>query len=205
MEEIRLELEDKVLNGLLTFDLASRQQTPADSEERSNSRIDAQNSKDINSEGACRKSNTTANAVEGDVDSGDESDLAPQVEALLKRVRAGPKIVQEADEALDDAELNSDDWPPSDVHIEEGVPDSADEMEVSEEEAEAETQRQASLPQDETKDSQVAEADEGATDFEDIGIMGKRYDLGKMAEGGHGGKIMFIFQKVSDGKRKGRA
>jgi hypothetical protein len=206
MEEIRLELEDKILNGLLTFDLASRQETPAESEERSMSRNTAQGSKDYNSETASKISNTTANDVDQEMDSGDESDLAPQVEALLKRVRGGPKIVGDTADALDDGQLNSDDWPPSEEDVEEGVPDSADEMEDAEEKAESKAQPNASPPPDEPKEMAMTEAAfADASDAGDNGTMAKRYDLGKMAEGGHGGKIMFIFQKVSDGKRKGKA
>jgi hypothetical protein len=205
-EEIRLELEDKILNGLLTFDLASRQETPAESEETSNSRITAQGSKGTNSETASKRSNTTANDIDQDIDSGDESDLAPQVEALLKRVRGGPKIVEDADDAMDDEQLNSDDWPPSEEDVEEEVPDSADEMEDAEEKAESKAQPNASPPPDEPKEMVITEATlADASDVGDNGIMAKRYDLGKMAEGGHGGRIMFIFQKVSDGKRKGKA
>lgn len=202
MEEIRLELEDKILNGLLTFDLASRQETPADSEDKSYSRTTAPEPEERNSETASRKSNMTTDNIDDGGDSGDESDLAPQVEALLKRVREGPKFIQDAGEE----QLGSEDWPPSDEDAEEGVPDSADEMEVSDEELNMAAREKASPPPNDKKEAKIDEMTHvHAGDGGETGIAGKRYDLGKMAEGGHGGKIMFIFQKVSDGKRKGKA
>lgn len=205
MEEIRLELEDKILNGLLTFDLASRQTSPVAVDRKAKSE-DAEIGTDEGASGRVRKTYGSTSKVNSDeeADSGAESDLAPQVDELLKRLRAPPKATADRDAEMDGEDL-SDDWPSVDGDNEEGVADSADEMEAHEEEVDTtkiDKDGQPFEPESPQKTGLDETTTEDAAELAEPGVAGKRYDLGKMAEAGHGGKIMFIFQKVSNGKGK---
>lgn len=205
MEEIRLELEDKILNGLLTFDLASRQASP----EKDPKGKKGQNETDGGSVAGTRTTGSTPRILsDEEPDSGAESDLAPQVNELLKRARAPPKAAANVDDETNDGAL-SDDWPSIDGDHEEGVADSADEMEAEDEIDIAKIDETEQAPESDSPskaDALKADVDEttelDVAETAEVEVAGKRYDLGKMAEAGHGGKIMFIFQKVSNGKSK---
>ena len=200
MEEIRLELEDKILNGLLTFDLASRQISPT--------RMAGETVNRGHSAGRGESANETRSGTPmtlGDevVDSGTESDLAPQVDDLLKRLRAPPKATADEDGDVD-VEPLSDDWPSSNEDNDEGIADSADEIEAQDDIDPAED-NVVKAPV-EAESLQKADTDDLVTmdepDPVELCVGARRYDLGKMAETGHGGKIMFVFQKISNGKLK---
>ncbi|KAJ9125219.1 hypothetical protein QFC22_000173 [Naganishia vaughanmartiniae] len=210
MEEVRLELEDKILNGLLSFDLASRQMSP----------INARSDLDTH------EKKRQVEAIGGDeVDSGDEFALAPQMAEVLEKARrplakvladaaaAESAAASAANNSADESMLGTDEWPASDIDDEDGgVPDSADEMDVR-----AETREGPTSPgQDDSKNDPSFESPvTGADDvpFEDndgdgngsgaidVGLTGKKYDLNDIARAGQAGKIMFIFQKVSNGNR----
>lgn len=202
VEEVRLELEDKILNGLLTFDLASRQMSP----------MNAQPNLDING----RKSQAKASG-EPEVDSGDESDLAPQVEELLQRVRrpltkavddiAAAELSAAAASAKDSAGesmLGSDEWPASDVDAEDGgVPDSADESDLTTENHDGPTSpgQDHELPVEGADNVRFDNGEGEGNSVIDDGLTGKTYDLNDIARAGQAGKIMFIFQKVSNGNK----
>jgi hypothetical protein len=203
MEEIRLELEDKILNGLLTFDLASRQASP----DKDSKGKGVQNGGDGESAAGTRTTGSTPRILsDEEPDSGAESDLAPQVNELLKRARAPPNAATDANDETNDGAY-SDDWPSIDGDNAEGVADSADEMEAEDEVDTAKVDAEQPLESGSPLKADVDEATDETTEIDvaepvEVGVAGKKYDLGKMAEGGHGGKIMFIFQKVSNGKSK---
>jgi hypothetical protein len=200
IEEIRLELEDKILNGLLTFDLASRQISPTGDDRDARNYVAERN-------GSASGTRSATPMMLDDVaaDSGAESDLAPQVDELLQRLKAPPKDFVDQDGDIDDTGPLSDDWPSIDGDNDEGVADSPDEMEVQEDET-----IQTKIKMDKSpiapESPQTENSDDTAAmeDADSIGrsVGGRAYDLGKIAETGHGGKIMFVFQKVSNGRTK---
>ena len=137
------------------------------------------------------------------VNSGAESDLAPQMDELLKRLRAPPKATADEDGDIDVGPL-SDDWPSINEDNDEGVADSADEIEAQDD-IDPAKDNAVKVPV-EAGSLQKADTDDMVTmdeaDPVELGVGARKYDLGKMAEAGHGGKIMFVFQKVSNGKPK---
>ncbi|KAJ9107867.1 hypothetical protein QFC19_002773 [Naganishia cerealis] len=213
MEEVRLALEDKILNGLLTFDLASRQMSPVGKRPRADKgfRRDTASASASDLDTDDRRRPVEARTSDGDdVDSGDESDLAPKVEELLERLRRPRKVdAAVANDPAEESVLGSDDWPASDGENEDGgVPDSADEMDVSTT-GHHERSTSSSRKDQQTLGSPGKGSDKGLLDevdgdedgVNDNGLNGKKYDLNDIARAGHAGKIMFIFQKVSTGNQ----